>query len=211
MRLIGSGLLLFLVIYAIWSGCGDQSKVFISPSAFIAVVGGTGALLLMSHGRKTWSGFLRFITFRGKDLTEEERDGLGEFLQTGSRSALALGLFMDLCGTIIMLMNMSDPAAVGPGMAMSLLPLLYAIVLSEMVFVPMHKNLMQTIPKEKRRSLSKLGLYLVLLVNLLVFVRFSHIMLGMSEFKNPNRDQRIMELIKDKFGYDQNNEDEVIR
>ena len=78
---------------------------------------------------------------------------------------------------------MDDPAAIGPGMAMSMLPLVYGVVLSEMVFMPLHKNLMQALPREKRRSMPKVGLYLVFLVNLLVMTRVLISLLAMSELK----------------------------
>ncbi len=48
-----------------------------------------------------------------------------------------MGLTAYLMGLVTMLQSMEDPAAIGPGIARAMLPLLYGVVLSELVFVPL--------------------------------------------------------------------------
>lgn len=182
MRILGFLLLVFLVGFGLWSTFGYQMNVLISPGSALGVWGCAAALLMLSHGGRCWLFFWRFVRGRGGELSEAEREALGEFFLTGSRSALGMGLFWHLCGMMVMLMNMDSPWTVGPGMAMSILLLVYGVVLSEMVFMPLHKNLMQTLPREKRRSMGKAGLYLVILVNLLVMTRFLIMVLAVRDF-----------------------------
>ncbi|MCP4710807.1 MAG: hypothetical protein GY869_19460 [Planctomycetes bacterium] len=196
MRLVGIILLVALVGYGLAAGAGDKILVFLSPHSLIDILGGTGLILLIAHGRREWGEFFRFIRFKSGEMDDEAKVAVGEFLATGSRAALALGLFWELICIIIMLMNMDDPSAVGPGMAMSILPLVYGIVLSEMVFVPMHKNLMRSGPREKRKGLPQVGMYLALVANLFMLLTFFILVLSMSEVKQGMTYQDVMETIR---------------
>lgn len=57
------------------------------------------------------------------------------------RYAPAYGLIGTLLGLVMMLGNMSDPAAIGPGMAVALLTTLYGAVLANAVFLPCAEKL----------------------------------------------------------------------
>lgn len=61
-------------------------------------------------------------------------DGLGRY-------APAYGMIGTLLGLIIMLGNMSDPDAIGPGMAVALITTLYGAVASNLFFLPMADKL----------------------------------------------------------------------
>jgi len=143
MRLVGFVLLGMLVGYGLSAGLGDQLMVLVSPSSMIYVWGGAGLILLMVHGKRGWSEFIRVVRFKSGEMDEEAKAAASGFLETGSRAALAMGGFWVLFGVIILGTNMDDPVVLGPGMVMAILPLLYGIVLSEMVFVLMRKSLMR--------------------------------------------------------------------
>lgn len=57
-------------------------------------------------------------------------------METVGRYAPAFGMIGTLMGLIIMLGNMDDPAAIGPGMAVALITTLYGAMVSNIVFLP---------------------------------------------------------------------------
>ena len=57
-------------------------------------------------------------------------------LETLGRYAPAFGMIGTLLGLIIMLGNMDDPAAIGPGMAVALLTTLYGALMSNVFALP---------------------------------------------------------------------------
>ncbi len=69
------------------------------------------------------------------------RNGKEVVAQMG-RFAPAFGMVGTLMGLIIMLGNMDDPAAIGPGMAVALITTLYGAVISNLVFLPFAEKLM---------------------------------------------------------------------
>ncbi|MBO9541282.1 MotA/TolQ/ExbB proton channel family protein [bacterium] len=66
--------------------------------------------------------------------------------------APAFGMVGTLIGLVIMLSNMgSDPSAIGPAMAMSLLATLYGVMGARMVFIPAASKIQQILEIEKYR------------------------------------------------------------
>ena len=57
-------------------------------------------------------------------------------MDTMGRYAPAFGMIGTLMGLIIMLGNMSNPDAIGPGMAVALITTLYGAILSNLFFLP---------------------------------------------------------------------------
>lgn len=57
-------------------------------------------------------------------------------METAGRYAPAFGMIGTLMGLIIMLGNMDDPAAIGPGMAVALITTLYGAMISNIIFLP---------------------------------------------------------------------------
>ena len=55
--------------------------------------------------------------------------------------ALIAGAIGTLIGLVIMLKNMDDPAAIGPGMALSMLTSFYGFVLAFLISMPLRKKL----------------------------------------------------------------------
>ena len=120
---------------------------FAAPSAFIdspsaiLVFGGMLGILLLSHEADTWKLFLHFLLQQSRAFSQDDRETLDAFLQTAGRGSLACGGLGTVVGLIIMLGNLDDPAAIGPGMAVALLTILYALLLSELVIRPMRRRL----------------------------------------------------------------------
>ena len=72
----------------------------------------------------------------------EERHATGKAIFDGfGRYAPAFGMIGTLVGLVVMLMNMYDPAAIGPGMAMALLTTLYGSMFANMFALPVADKL----------------------------------------------------------------------
>lgn len=69
----------------------------------------------------------------------------------------AFGMVGTLVGLVIMLSNMgSDPAAIGPAMAMAMLATLYGVMFARLVFMPAASKLQQILEIEKYRRYMQL-------------------------------------------------------
>ena len=73
-------------------------------------------------------------------MATRHRNGKSIVDQVG-RFAPAFGMIGTLLGLIIMLGNMDDPSAIGPGMAVALITTLYGSVLSNLIFLPFSEKL----------------------------------------------------------------------
>ena len=71
-----------------------------------------------------------------------DRHGNGKaLLDNMGKFAPAFGMIGTLVGLVLMLANMEDPAAIGPGMAVALLTTLYGSMASNMLFLPLGEKL----------------------------------------------------------------------
>jgi len=73
-------------------------------------------------------------------VATRHKDGKAMIDQLG-RFAPAFGMIGTLMGLIIMLGNMSDPSAIGAGMAVALITTLYGAIVSNAMFLPMAEKL----------------------------------------------------------------------
>jgi len=73
-------------------------------------------------------------------IAERHEKGKGVFDSIG-RYAPAYGMIGTLVGLVVMLMNMDDPAKIGPGMAMALLTTLYGSMFANMFALPIADKL----------------------------------------------------------------------
>ncbi len=73
-------------------------------------------------------------------LMERHTSGKGLF-ETLGKYAPAFGMLGTIIGLILMLKNMDDPAALGPGMALALVTTFYGSLLSNVFFLPMADKL----------------------------------------------------------------------
>jgi chemotaxis protein MotA len=96
-----------------------------------------------------------------RDALTRERDLYIERLEEGERvmralgdAAPAFGMIGTLVGLVQMLANMSDPAAIGPAMAVALLTTLYGALVSNLVAIPIADKLAAKLALEQlNRSL----------------------------------------------------------
>lgn len=72
----------------------------------------------------------------------EERHYQGrQIVEKSGEYAPAWGMIGTLVGLVLMLGNLSDPATLGPNMAVALITTLYGVVLANLVFIPMASKL----------------------------------------------------------------------
>jgi len=68
----------------------------------------------------------------------EDRHGVGaSILDAMGASAPAYGMLGTVIGLILMLKNIDDPSAIGPGMAVALITTFYGSVLANLIFLPL--------------------------------------------------------------------------
>ena len=115
-------------ILALESAMEDGDDVFLSTGVRLAV-DGTEPDLIMDILETE----LSFI---------EERHKLGQsIVANASDSAPAFGMIGTLIGLVIMLKNMDDPAAIGPGMAIALLTTMYGAIIANIFLGPISGKL----------------------------------------------------------------------
>ncbi len=73
-------------------------------------------------------------------MLERHKRGQKIYLAMGTY-APAFGMVGTLIGLILMLQNLSDPASVGPGMAIAMITTLYGALLANLFFIPMSGKL----------------------------------------------------------------------
>lgn len=81
-------------------------------------------------------------------LLEERHSSNKAYLDTIAELGPAFGMIGTLIGLIQMLGNLSDPDALGPGMAVALVTTLYGSLIANMLCIPMSKKLAQNSSRE---------------------------------------------------------------
>jgi len=76
-----------------------------------------------------------------RDLYIERLEEGKRFFQTLGDAAPAFGMIGTLVGLVQMLANMSDPAAIGPAMAIALLTTLYGALVSNLICIPLSEKM----------------------------------------------------------------------
>lgn len=75
-----------------------------------------------------------------ENLIDRHENGRG-MLDTLGKYAPAFGMIGTLIGLVIMLANLDDPAAIGPGMAVAILTTLYGAIIANAIALPMSDRL----------------------------------------------------------------------
>jgi len=139
MRIVGLVVVVVLLVMAM-----GNVIMFIDLPSILIVLGGTIGMLLF--GRNSIPAMFK-AAFSGSASDAVVRAGAYGWRMTRSYSlaSAAIGAFI---GCIIMLKNMDDPAAIGPGMAMVILCTLYAMVLAFVISLPLQAHLEKRIQGE---------------------------------------------------------------
>jgi hypothetical protein len=144
--------LFFLAGLAVIAAVMGGPATFIDVPSLLIVFAGT-ALFTLAH-----------VPFR--EIVEAVHCALGS-AQSGSEEsekarltfaimrsyALAMGVLGFFIGLILMLKNMDDPAAIGPGMALSLLSVLYAVGLAQILISALDLQIVRNLQAEGDRQL----------------------------------------------------------
>lgn len=79
-----------------------------------------------------------------RELAEEKTrfDNARDFFAYAQELAPSMGMIGTLLGLVLMMGNMTDPRAIGPGMAVALLTTLYGAILANVVLGPMVQKIM---------------------------------------------------------------------
>ena len=135
MRILGLVLTVVVIVMGIYNG-GDLGS-FIDTGSVIIVLGITiGSLLLAGSHIGTMFG----AVFSANATTEELQAAARGWSQA-RRYVTTAGWVGFLVGLIIMLGNLDDPKALGPGIALALITIFYATVLANVVFLPLQSRL----------------------------------------------------------------------
>ena len=117
-------------------GTGDVTAFVDITSACIVLLGTLGMLLVGGGDIPRMFG----AVFSNEATPEELRTGLDGW-KLARNSSLASGGVAAMAGVIIMLKGIADPAAIGPGMALALLGMLYAMVVGYGICLPLQVRL----------------------------------------------------------------------
>lgn len=115
-------------ILALENHINDQTHPFIASGIRMAVDGTDPELI-----EKLLMAEIESLADRHK-AGKQTCDLMGKYMP-------AFGMIGTLVGLVAMLGNMSDPSAIGPGMAVALLTTLYGAILANAVFIPMSDKL----------------------------------------------------------------------
>lgn len=129
----------------------EDPTVFINIPSVLIVFGLTIGGLLAS-GRK-------IITFCSvifdKHASSSQLHEAQDTAYAAGNYAIGSGYVGTLVGVVLMLGSLTDPAAVGPSMAVALLTVLYAVLLKYFIFTPIQGGLEERIEKIYEEKASK--------------------------------------------------------
>ncbi len=116
------------------------------PSLLLVCVGSTG-MVAATYGRGAGRLFSAIMSwFFGSDSelsSPEEHREIASMAREYGQYALMAGAVGTVIGHVQMLQNMSDPSAIGPALAVSLLTLFYGGLMHMMIAVPLSQHHLQ--------------------------------------------------------------------
>ena len=141
------------VITCLFVGIGQHLPAMLDVRSAIIVVGGTIALLLVSFRLEDVVNLFRFFLYAFIPPKEGTAGLVGD-LKLGARMfrrartyAQASGWCGVFIGVVIMLKNIDDPAAIGPGAAIAILTAFYGVVIGYLVCLPIQTKLERHLEK----------------------------------------------------------------
>jgi flagellar motor component MotA len=168
MRIVG----LFLFLLALMVGIGSNLAIMFDPASFIIVFFGTLGMLWFGGGSLVGM----FKSVFSSAVSEAEIRAAATDWQKARFYSLTTGLLGTFIGWIIMLKNMDDPAAIGPGMAICLLTSMYALVSSFGICLPLQVGLAKRVQMEQDNSIVISAVMAALILVLHAFVIYGSLM-----------------------------------
>jgi flagellar motor component MotA len=132
MRVIG--LIITLTLIAV--GMGDLTAFIDIPSALIVFGLTIGGLIFAKAGIPNM-----FSASFAADATRENLQAAARGWAQAKSYANASGVIGTMIGWVIMLKNLDDIGAIGPGMAIAILTILYGLVVAYGICLPMQMRL----------------------------------------------------------------------
>ncbi|MBD04255.1 MAG: hypothetical protein CME24_07920 [Gemmatimonadetes bacterium] len=133
MRLLG----FIFILVSLMVGIGSNLSSFIDAPSLIFVIPGALALLLFA-GQGVGNMFGAVFS---ADATSEQLTAAADAWEHTGIYAQAMGGIGTIIGLVLMLKNMDDPAALGPGMAIALLTVFYGLFVAYAVALPLQTRL----------------------------------------------------------------------
>ena len=127
------GVVAFVSLW-VWAVQGKSDvDAFLDSFSLLTVLVGPLMLLLAVYGLRGVQRSLRVLMHRGW-RADHVADAAG-FYRLAAAFALGCGFLATLVGLVVMLQNMSDPNAIGPAVAVAILPQLYGVVVALLCLV----------------------------------------------------------------------------
>ncbi|MEC8932273.1 MAG: MotA/TolQ/ExbB proton channel family protein [Candidatus Latescibacterota bacterium] len=133
MRLLG----FIFILVSLMVGIGSNLSSFIDAPSLIFVIPGALALLVFA-GLGVGNMFGAVFS---ADATSEQLTAAADAWEHTGIYAQAMGGIGTIIGLVIILKNMDDPAALGPGMAVALLTVFYGLFVAYAVALPLQTRL----------------------------------------------------------------------
>ena len=131
--------LLVLTFAGTWDGSTlklSNVSLYLNIPSLLIVLGGTSLLSLANHSlRSILVAYYDALT--NKILTVRESKNHLNVLSSIHHLSLGTGVFGVLVGLTLSLVNLSDPKAIGPAIAITYLSLLYSLIVSEIITRPL--------------------------------------------------------------------------
>lgn len=144
MRIIG----LIIFIAGMGVGIGGNISSMLDLLSALFVFGCTLGLLLFGGSRiGPMFGSVFRCSVPAADLLQAARDW-----KLAAAYLLASGVIGTLIGLVIMLKNMDDPAAIGPGMAIAVLTILYGVIVGLGICLPLAVRLENRAQEQSSQS-----------------------------------------------------------
>ena len=134
MRIVG----FILAIVLVWFGAKESIGALLSIEAFCLVVGLAVWGFVGAAGPMTWPSLK--VAFSGATPVVPDLRAGFRALRTARFTTLAAGLAAAVVGMVLVLMRLSDPAQIGPGMSLALTGLLYAVFIAYFVLLPLEAS-----------------------------------------------------------------------
>ena len=120
---------------------GGTLAAFIDATSALLVLGVTAVFAMAAHHpSKVCAALLAGLSQEPIDQVDAAQHA--RVLQTIRGVLIRSGIVAFLIGGVSMLVSLDDPATIGPAVAVALLSMLYAVILSELIVAPMKQAIL---------------------------------------------------------------------